>query len=79
MFIIIYYIFVCVVKIFEVLKFIHKQKTKKNIDKCIIYTNNNGDPSWTYLLKDYMEYKINAKEPLGTSTPHRRRRGPARG
>jgi hypothetical protein len=47
--------------IFEVLKFIHKQKIKKNIDKCIIYTNNNGDPSWTYLLKDYMEYKINAK------------------
>lgn len=47
--------------IFEILKFIHMKKKKKLIDKCIIYTNNNGDPSWTYLLKDYMEHKIKVK------------------
>jgi len=47
--------------IFEILKFIHKQKQKRIIDKCVIYTNNIGSPSWTYFIKDYIEYKIKEK------------------
>lgn len=37
-------------------------KNKKNSDKCdklMIYTNNQGQPSWTHQLKKYFESKIN--------------------
>ena len=43
--------------IFQILNYlvIHKEKD----DKIVIYTNNNGEKSWTLLIKNYIEGKLN--------------------
>ena len=43
--------------IFKVFKYLSKIK-KKTKSKVIIYTNNNGPPSWATNIRKYIEYKI---------------------
>ena len=45
-------------RIFSILKSIMTMKKNKTIDHVIIYTNNQGGESWTYMIKDYFEYKL---------------------
>ena len=45
--------------IFQVLNYLKQAKKRDKCLKVIIYTNNNGDRSWTLLIKDYLESKIN--------------------
>lgn len=46
--------------IFKVFKYLSKIK-KKTKSKVIIYTNNNGPPSWATNIRKYIEYKIKKK------------------
>lgn len=45
--------------IMNVLKYLKNIKKKDKNLRVIIYTNNNGPRSWTLLIKDYLENKIN--------------------
>jgi len=45
--------------IMNVLKYLKNIKKRDKHLKVIIYTNNNGPRSWTLLIKDYLEHKIN--------------------
>ena len=47
--------------IITLLNYLKKQKENYNIDKILIYTNNQGSKSWVNKLKNYFEYKINYK------------------
>ena len=46
--------------IFNVFKYLAKEKKKKKL-KIIMYTNNNGPPSWATNIRKYIEYKIKKK------------------
>ena len=46
-------------KIFKVFELIKTAKIKNNNIKVVIYTNNMGPRSWTLLIKEYIEQKIN--------------------
>ena len=46
--------------IFNVFKYLLKEKKKDKI-AVVIYTNNNGPPSWATNIRKYIEYKINKK------------------
>ena len=46
--------------IFGVFKYLLKEKKKKNL-QIILYTNNNGPPSWTTNIRKYIEHKIKRK------------------
>ena len=45
--------------IFQVLNYLKFAKKRDKCLKVIIYTNNNGPRSWTLLIKNYLESKIN--------------------
>jgi len=45
-------------KINTILRSIMSMKKKNNIDYVMIYTNNQGGEHWTYMIKDYFEYKL---------------------
>jgi hypothetical protein len=45
--------------IINLLKYLKNVKKRDKCLKIIIYTNNNGPRSWTLLIKDYLESKIN--------------------
>lgn len=45
--------------IMKLLKYLKGVKKRDKCLKIIIYTNNNGPRSWTLLIKDYLESKIN--------------------
>ena len=40
--------------IFTILKYLYKEKLKKNIKKILIFTNNQGDKSWVNKIKNYI-------------------------
>ena len=46
--------------IFNVFKYLAKEKKKKKL-KIIMYTNNNGPPSWATNIRKYIEHKIKHK------------------
>ena len=46
--------------IFGVFKYLLKEKKKKNL-QIILYTNNNGPPSWATNIRKYIEHKIKRK------------------
>lgn len=46
--------------IFNVFKYLSKEKKKKKL-QIILYTNNNGPPSWATNIRKYIEYKIKRK------------------
>ena len=46
--------------IFNVFRYLAKEKKKGRL-KVIIYTNNNGPPSWAANIRKYIEYKIKKK------------------
>lgn len=46
-------------KMFTILRSINSMKRNKIIDYILIYTNNQGGQSWTYMIKDYFEKKLN--------------------
>ncbi len=46
-------------KMFSILRSIKEMKRKKIIHYILIYTNNQGGQSWTYMIKDYFESKLN--------------------
>ena len=45
--------------IFEILNYL--VENKRFDDKIVIYTNNNGEKSWTNHIKNYIEYRIGRK------------------
>ena len=45
----------------NLLKFLKSSKQRNKCLKVIIYTNNNGPRSWTMMIKNYLEKKINYK------------------
>jgi len=47
--------------IFHILNYLKTQKENNNINKILIYTNNQGSKSWVNKLKNYFEYKIDYK------------------
>jgi hypothetical protein len=47
--------------IYVVMNYLKKLKLKHKDIKVMIYTNNIGPKSWTYVLKEYIEMKINHK------------------
>jgi hypothetical protein len=44
--------------IFSILSYLKHMKHKNNINKIIIYTNNQGPKKWTKMIKNYIEYKL---------------------
>ena len=47
--------------IFEILKYLIKQKKRKECHKVIIYTNNQGPKSWTEMISKYFNWKLGYK------------------
>lgn len=45
-------------KISEILKYVIKEKNNKNIDKIVIYTNNQGPKAWVKMIQKYIETHI---------------------
>jgi len=48
-------------RIMNILKFIKKMKQKNKCHKAMIYTNNQGPESWTRLITNYFEKKLDYK------------------
>lgn len=44
--------------IFSILSYLIRKKSKEPNIKIVIYTNNQGPKSWTYMIKNYIEYKL---------------------
>jgi len=44
--------------IFTILKYLYKEKLKKNIKKILIFTNNQGEKSWVNNIKNYIHKSI---------------------
>lgn len=44
--------------IFTILKYLYREKLKKNIKKILIFTNNQGDKSWVNNIKNYIHKSI---------------------
>jgi hypothetical protein len=44
--------------IFTILKYLYKEKLKKNIKKILIFTNNQGEKSWVNNIKNYIHTSI---------------------
>ena len=45
----------------KILKYLKEAKAKGKIRRVIIFTNNQGPKSWSNLIKDYLNYKMNTK------------------
>jgi hypothetical protein len=45
--------------ILQILNFLKQKKTSKHCHKLMIYTNNQGPPSWVQQIKSYFETKLN--------------------
>ena len=45
----------------SIFKFLKKLRVKLKTPKILIYTNNMGPKTWTYQIKNYIEYKLNYK------------------
>ncbi len=42
----------------HILNYLKTEKKNKNIHRVIIFTNNQGPKSWSFLIKDYLNYKL---------------------
>jgi len=47
--------------IIKIINYVKKKKIDGKCEKVLIYTNNNGPPSWAKKIKNYFEYKIQYK------------------